>query len=245
MILKTCFYTVLVFSLFISSAYASSDVDTITGGRLYDEWWVNTDLATPSGTHPAYPASGKKKGAATWRCKECHGWDYHGKDGAYQKGSHFTGIKGISGQAGKKIKDIIPVLTDERHQYGAKLPEIALQALATFVSQGQMDINQYIDGVSKKVNGNSAKGKTIFADTCQRCHGEKGNAFNLTHKKGETETIGSISNRNPWKVLHKIRFGNPGAVKNLGKWVAMPPTFEELSESEQVDLLSYLQTLPK
>ena len=57
MMLKTYFYTVLIFSLSISSAYASSDVDTITGGRLYDEWRVNTDLATPSGTHPAYPAS--------------------------------------------------------------------------------------------------------------------------------------------------------------------------------------------
>jgi thiosulfate dehydrogenase len=71
MILKTCFYTALIFSLAISSTYASTVVDTITGGRLYDEWWVNTDLTKPSGTHPAYPANGKKKGAATWRCKEC------------------------------------------------------------------------------------------------------------------------------------------------------------------------------
>lgn len=261
--MKTCIYTALVFFLCISSGYAASVVDTITGGRLYDKWWVDTDLSKPSGTHPAYPDSGKKNGANTWRCKECHGWDYRGKDGAYKKGSHFTGIKGIRDQSGKKPKDIMKILTDDRHQYGGKLPEIALLALASFVSEGQMDMSRYIDDVSKKVNGSSRKGKTLFADNCQRCHSKKGNALNLSHKKGETESVGGISNKNPWEVLHKIRFGHPGAVMDMEKmhssrmgmnerhrmgmrmWESMPPTFDELSESEQVDLLAYLQTLPK
>ncbi len=52
------------------------------GGQLYDNWMAVTEADKPIGTHPAYPKAGKKKGASTWRCKECHGWDYMGKDGA-------------------------------------------------------------------------------------------------------------------------------------------------------------------
>ena len=31
----------------------------------------------------------------TWRCKECHGWDYRGAPGAYSIGSDFTGIMDV------------------------------------------------------------------------------------------------------------------------------------------------------
>ena len=46
----------------------------------------------PSGDHPMWARrpdaeANSRSGADTWRCKECHGWDYKGKDGAYAKGS--------------------------------------------------------------------------------------------------------------------------------------------------------------
>ena len=59
------------------------------GGQLYDKWWEVIEAEEPKTTHPAYPAKGEKKGSATWRCKECHGWDYKGVDGAYGKGIAF------------------------------------------------------------------------------------------------------------------------------------------------------------
>jgi len=56
----------------------------------------------PTADHAAYPHKGGKYGKdVSWRCKECHGWDYKGKDGSYASGAHATGIKGISGAAGK------------------------------------------------------------------------------------------------------------------------------------------------
>ena len=48
------------------------------GGRLYDNWFEALATDEPEGTHPSYPAVGLQQGAATWRCKECHGWDYKG-----------------------------------------------------------------------------------------------------------------------------------------------------------------------
>jgi hypothetical protein len=68
------------------------------GGRIYDNWWEALDRKEPKGTHPSYPQAGKQAGSATWRCKECHGWDYRGDRGNYGTGSHFTGIPGIPNQ---------------------------------------------------------------------------------------------------------------------------------------------------
>ena len=71
---------------------ARTDVwDIARGGQLYDKWYGVLGRQAPGDTHPGYTAEGKKKGSSTWRCKECHGWDYRGAAGAYSKGSHYSG----------------------------------------------------------------------------------------------------------------------------------------------------------
>src|SRR3990172_5236428 len=62
------------------------------GGRLYDDWIKTSGVATPSGNSTLWAGqtTNTRSGKDTWRCKECHGWDYKGKDGAYSKGSHLT-----------------------------------------------------------------------------------------------------------------------------------------------------------
>ncbi len=95
------------------------------GGLLYDNLAKVAGVKT-EGTHPGYPAEGKKSGASTWRCKECHGWDYKGKDGAYASGSHFSGIKGIRDFAGKAPADIMKILVNETHSHGKTVPADAI-----------------------------------------------------------------------------------------------------------------------
>ena len=85
------------------------------GAQLYDKWWVPLKAPEPTQTHPAYPAAGKKSGKNTWRCKECHGWDYKGAAGAYSKGSHFSGIIGVSGMAGADPAAIADLLRADQH----------------------------------------------------------------------------------------------------------------------------------
>jgi thiosulfate dehydrogenase len=52
------------------------------GGQLYDNWWEALGTKGPTTTHPSYPAASEQKGDTTWRCIECHGWDYLGAAGA-------------------------------------------------------------------------------------------------------------------------------------------------------------------
>lgn len=81
----------------------------VRGGRLYDNWYVEVNDRVPWDSHPSYPSTGQfaNDPGTNWRCKECHGWDYMGKDGGYAQGPHYTGIKGIRDMAGADTSKII------------------------------------------------------------------------------------------------------------------------------------------
>ena len=205
------------------------------GGLLYDKWWAVLEHDPPEATHPAYPAAGKQKGAATWRCKECHGWDYRGAEGAYAKGSHYSGVKGVRGMVGQPVEKIVSVIRDDVHRYTEDLiPESAVKKLAMFVSLGQVDMDQYIDREMKKARGDAANGARLYQTVCAVCHGFDGKELNFKDEK-KPEYIGTVAQANPWETLHKIRNGQPGI-----PMVALAA----LSVQDQVDILAYTQTLP-
>ena len=139
---------VVGFSLLITPSQSSAAEEEFSsiarGGKLYDKWYKTTGADKPSSTHKAWPASNtKKKGATTWRCKSCHGWDFLGKDGAYASGSYLTGIKGIRGSAGADPKKIIAILTDKTHGFNDDmLDEDDMNDLAMFVSKGTFDLDK-------------------------------------------------------------------------------------------------------
>ncbi len=205
------------------------------GGQIYDEWWAVIEGGEPKGTNPAYPKAGKKKGSTTWRCKECHGWDYKGVDGAYGKGSHFTGIKGVRGVVGIDPGRIHEIIQDKTHSYVTKsLPHSAMEKLSLFLSMGQIDMGTYIDSATKKARGDAKRGAQFFQTICANCHGFEGKEINFG-KKNEPEYVGTVCAENPWEALHKIRFGQPG--------VGMV-SLSVLKVQEQVNILAYCQTLP-
>ena len=81
-----------ILSLTSYPASAEMESSLARGGKLYDKWYAVIKADKPTESHPLYPASAKyaDKPASNWRCKECHGWDYRGKDGAYASGSHAS-----------------------------------------------------------------------------------------------------------------------------------------------------------
>jgi thiosulfate dehydrogenase len=203
------------------------------GGLLYDKWYSILEVKT-EGTHPSYPAEGKKNGESTWRCKECHGWDYKGREGAYSGGSHYTGIKGIRDFVSRKPGDVMKVLNDKNHSIGKIASAGTLEEIAFFVSYGQLDMDAYIDRKTKKVSGNLSNGEKIFLSTCAKCHGEDGKKINFKPDE-KPEYLGTLANKNPWETLHKLRFGQP-----TSNMISM--LFVDIRD--QVDVLSYSQTLP-
>jgi len=212
------------------------------GGQLYDNWAASRDTEAPDVTHPAYPAAGKKKGRVTWRCKECHGWDAKGEDGAYGKGPHYTGIKGVRRVIGWQPDKIVAIIRDKTHAYTPQMiPSIAAEKIARFLSAGQIDMDQYIKRDSGEVLGNIDRGAAFYQSICRICHGYDGRRLDIEHESialaafGNPAFLGTMANKDPWQVLHKIRNGQPGV-----GMVAL----RVLSIQDQVDVLAYLQTLP-
>jgi thiosulfate dehydrogenase len=219
-----------------SEPIQASDVFKIArGGQLYDKWWAVTEHDEPTDTHHTYPAAGKQQGATTWRCVECHGWDYKGVDGIYGSGEHYTGIKGVRNVVGIDPDKLHAILMNQTHGYTeAQMTHSAMQKLAVFLSLGQLDMDQYIDRATKKVRGSVESGARFFQTVCAICHGFDGKMMNFGSAE-EPEYLGTIANDNPWELLHKIRNGQPG----------MPmPALGALTPQDQVDILAYVQTLP-
>jgi thiosulfate dehydrogenase len=227
-------------------AYEDEDVDIwaiARGGQLYDSWPLVLDTEAPKTTHPAYPPAGKAKGPATWRCKECHGWDYKGEDGAYGKGRHYSGVKGLRRMVGVDPEEIEKIIMNETHAYTPEMiPPAAVKKLALFVSKGQIDMDQYIEHETKKARGDLDRGALFYQTVCALCHGFDG--ARITFHREETALtpfedpgyMGTLANRDPWEVLHKIRNGQPGV-----GMVAL----RTMSIQDQVDVLAYVQTLPR
>jgi len=207
---------------------------TLQGGQLYDNWASVLFKKAPEETHPAYPSAGKQKGSGTWRCKECHGWDYRGVDGAYGSGSHYTGIKGIRNWVGGSVSEIAKIVRDDTHRYSADMiPDEAMNSLALFVSRGQVDMPQYIDYATRAARGDATRGARFYQAICSVCHGFDGKTINFK-TADNPEFIGTVAQENPQETMHKARNGQPGV-----PMVALGV----LDIQDIVDIIAYAQTL--
>ncbi len=210
------------------------------GGRLYDNWWEEAGVDKPGSDQPLWASqtTNTRSGSDTWRCKECHGWDYLGAAGAYGSGSHFTGFPGVSEVGSKSFDDIVAILsggTNPDHDFSA-MGEDGIRDLVTFLQSGLVDYKPLIDsGTKTAIGGDATHGNELFK-TCSACHGEDGRTLNFGSDT-EPEYVGTIALDNPWEFLHKVRSGQPGT--------GMPAAMDgDWSMQDLVDLLAFAQTLP-
>ncbi|MCL4744043.1 MAG: c-type cytochrome [Burkholderiaceae bacterium] len=221
---------VALFSGAASTTIAAETESAIArGGRLYDKWWSENGAAKPTGDHPAYTVKGGKyAGESSWRCKECHGWDYKGKDGAYAKGSHASGIKGIEAARNKDPAAIAAMLRDKTHGYTtAQISAQDATDLALFVSKGQGNLAKLL-GPDNKAKGDGARGEVYFNTVCAGCHGVDGK------KVKNAPPLGSVAD-NGAEMMHKILNGQPREDM---------PAMRALDHQIAADLAVHLTTLP-
>ncbi len=205
--------------------------NAINGGLMYDKWWVMNGADEPTGDHPLYPPAGQQSGSGTFRCKECHGWDYKGAAGAYGSGSHFTGIPGVFGSTmtASEMFDIIKNpdgdgtggTTPNGHAYGAiGLADEDIGDLVEFLQTLLIDTDTIIDA-NGAFTGDSMQGEGLFFGValCGICHGADGMKINLGGTPEQPAGLGTHANANPWEFQHKIRLGQPNSLPQMPSWV--------------------------
>ena len=224
-----------------TEAVSSADLDTvILGGLLYDKWWSVLGLDEPTEDNPMWgrQTTNERSGKDTWRCKECHGWDYKGVDGAYGSGSHMTGFPGVFGAQSKSVDDLIAQMSgqvDPDHDFSV-MGEDGIAALAAFIVGGLDDYSPLIDGDKMAIGGDAAAGEGLYSATCAVCHGDDGTTLNFGDDDNP-EYVGAIATGNPWEFFHKVRIGQPGS--EMPSAVRNGWTLEDV-----LNLLSFAQTLP-
>lgn len=198
------------------------------GGRLYADWQLEANAKRQSLPHPAYPKGTyyANEAAVTWRCVACHGQDYQGNQGGYATGRNATGIKGIRALAGADPTQIVSVLRNPTHQFGAVLKARDLQDLANFVSLGQVDMDALIDRTSHRAKGNAERGGPYFRTICAGCHGVDGMRI--------TAPLARVTKANPWGSLHTMLNGHPDESM---------PALREIDIQLVTDILAYVQGL--
>ncbi|KAA3644511.1 MAG: cytochrome c [Chloroflexi bacterium] len=239
-------FTLLAVSLVIATGMASAqDVppgDPVNGGKLYDNWFNALDALPPEGDHPLWQdqTENPRTGAITWRCKECHGWDYKGADGAFALGSeHYTGFPGVISSVSMDTDEIRAWLdgrNNPNHDFSPYINEPAINDLIVFLRTRLVDTDLLVDPQLRVALGNSDLGFDRYEENCAYCHGDDGSQLNFA-SAATPLFLGDTALTDPWQVIHKIRFSHPAtdipAAEVLG-W-----TLQDVA-----DLVAYTQTMP-
>jgi mono/diheme cytochrome c family protein len=218
--------------------------DLPRGAGLYDNWFALLNKEPPAGNMPIWPrqVTNTRSGADTWRCVTCHGWDYQGKEGAYKSGTNFTGFPGVLRAGKEKTKDeIISILSgknDPAHNFSQYLDQQSLDQLAIFLNAGLIDDSIYIDPISLHViGGDAANGGKLYNQVCSSCHGTDG-AKIVFRFEGQNASLGDLAAIDPWRFLHKTRFGTPGTEMPVGFDLGWTP-------QQGRDVLLFAQSMPQ
>jgi thiosulfate dehydrogenase len=216
--------------------------DPLRGGKLYVNWYLITSAEFGLEQHPLWPENPNNQvpPQLTWRCVNCHGWDYLGSDGITMTGLYRrAGWPGLFGMTADTPEEILPWLDGQAnpdHNFIDYLAPQDLADLAAFLSSGLVSPELIADLDNRFANGTVEVGQTAYQDQCMACHGGEGEKINL----GSLQTpifLGDMAWINPWHISHILRYGHLSA--------RVPPAAElNLSFSQQIDILAFLQTLP-
>ncbi len=204
--------------------------DSIRGGRLYNSWITESGADAPTELSPMWAASkaGDVSITSSWSCTKCHGYDYKGtKD--------FPGILTVIGKDPSEILAAMKGSTDKNHDFSSVMDDQALTDLSLFMSKEMMDASAVVVD-NKPINGNVENGKKLFDSTCKDCHGPEGTAINFS-PDSSPEYPATVAENGP-KLLHKLRFGQPGVEK-------MPSGIDNSWKNQDyADVIAFLGTLP-
>lgn len=216
--------------------------DPARGGRLYVAWDLVDENTSPRKKNPLWPANTPNTVpfGTTWRCVNCHSWDYTGSSSPTQTNLfRHMDYPSLFNMMGKDPDDILPWLNGEvnpLHDFSAYLTPEDMNDLSAFLSMGLVTPDLIANVETRQVSGTLSVGEESYNEFCTSCHGVEGEKINF----GTTHVptfMGDLALANPWRVAHTIRYGHLSsrmpAADALG-----------LAFSQQIDILAYAQTLP-
>jgi len=220
----------------ISTAdYAKADIRL--GAQLYDNW-PKLKKESFGREHPLYPRKKRWGATDTWRCKECHGWDYLGKAGQYREGRHYTGYPGVFQARSQEPGALFQKIADggSSHRFQNYLSDQEVWALVRFIREGSVDVRPLITPEGE-ILGDPGRGQSLYNQNCLSCHGADGEKIDLRKKRDGIQGLGWRVVSGPQQSLHRTLWGMPG-----GKMPAAAVKMN-VSATEAADILAHVRKL--
>ncbi|MEE9385157.1 MAG: c-type cytochrome [Nannocystaceae bacterium] len=248
--------------------YLVEQADAYRGGILWDRWWqvdgvleplepgstgdaedrppLPSEVSSILVDSPLYvqnPVANQRRGPDTWRCAECHGWDYRGKHGEYAAGTHQTGFGGVWGARSASAEQLFDAVGHggqiehgaTGHAFAKVLSERDIADLVKFLREGLVPRSDFVQAQGT-ARGDVERGLTRFSESCVSCHGEDGKKLNLAEDQTQARYLSDVALDEPGRFIHKARFGQPNN--------SMPSAdAQRLLLGDLADLLAYVQAL--
>lgn len=212
---------VVVFSFNQFNVFAKTNHQELSpvsrGAQIYDDWTsVLENAPLPVGNHPIWSRQTNNtiSGIDTWKCVNCHGWDYQGNEGAFSFGPYSTGFPSILAASSENTAYLVSVLSgqkDAQHNFSSLMSDEELESVVAFIQTGMIDDNEYIDIFTRKIiDGDLSNGQEKYQEVCASCHGEDGTQATFRYE-GREVALGTLAVQDPWRFLHRTRFGTARA----------------------------------
>ena len=232
------------FNLSAKPAQDTPPPDPERGGRLYVSWDLVTNFSGIEARHPLWGNSNTPQipDRITWRCVNCHAWDYRGSEGrlpypGMQRGQDNPSLLPLTSSPAEEILAWLDGTNNPDHNFSNYLSDQDLRDISAFISNALVNPDLIATTENNEVQGTISVGNDVYREYCQSCHGAEGEKINF----GSTTVpsfMGDLAWANPWRIAHEVHFGH------ISSSVPSASTLG-ISFSQQIDLLAYLQTMPR
>jgi cytochrome c5 len=183
-----------------------------------------------------------------YRLKNLFGWDLRGAEGIYgaeyQKKATVLPLNLLTDtRSPAELRELFARGGEGTPAYGSVLDARDLDDLVAFLVKTRARELVHPEGVLKLekaapkgfvllAGGDAARGKSLYASSCSKCHGDDGRKLPID----ETESAGSIARSSGYEIWFKIAHGQPGT--NMGRQV--PATSGAAQTQAVLDVLAAL-----
>jgi len=224
--------------------------DHARGGRLFDNWIVETGLPNPSIPNPLLtirePNPGDIAPEQEWLCSSCHGFDYEGVIGFKNslvrlKIDRDWDLEYLFNYLRNgRMANVGSGIVANAHDFSQFLSDGEIWHLTEFLMEGVTDTYQYISpgfggrglgegiGLDGDEHFNGLMSRIFSApDTwaCIECHSDTGDGTGagaiITQPPAvNIFTASWMDTQSPWRFFHRTRFGMPGLYDLDGDGIA-------------------------
>lgn len=236
----------------ITGGHTALEPSHVRGARIYDDFFIELDAAPP-GPNPlvALGTGATLADADSWRCSQCHGFDYEGGVLTFNNGAtnNLLELRDVRNRDEEFVFNLLLTGFDawdgagvvNVHNYSGLLSEQAIVDVSDFVVNEIFDTHEFVRAPSSGALGDMDEGMAIYNSmqtgivpplvrvdgsnfNCVDCHGADARSGTAAID------IVAVAWEDPFRFLHRTLFGSPRSLATFPEFTTdaavMPGLYE-------------------